>query len=142
MSGYATSLDMEDYFGSEEVLIAFDRDGDGAVDPDAMASALTAAQEEIDSYVAVRYSVPVSPVPGVLVRVACDLAMYHASIGQASMSEDKQTRYDQRVKWLTKLAAGKVSLGNVEELATAKDNAVISSTSEPRRFTRTKMWGL
>jgi predicted phage terminase large subunit-like protein len=38
--------------------------------------ALADAAAEIDSYLAARFAVPVAPVPGVLIRLACDIAIY------------------------------------------------------------------
>ncbi len=139
---YATEQDMLDYFGSEQLLIAADRDADGTADTDVVDTGITAATEEIDSYLAVRYDLPLAAVPGVLTRVCCDLAMYHMSVGHHSMTEDKKERYNNGVKWLRALAKGEVTLGPEEEEVSAQDEVVVSTDSEVRLFTRTKMAGL
>lgn len=142
MTEYATSRDMDAHFGAEEVLVAFDRDGDGTADVNVMPAALSAATEEINSYVAVRFDLPLASVPRVLVAVCCDIAMYNASINSPAMTEDKQTRYSQRVKWLEKLAKGLVTLGPQEEQVVIQDHAELSTDTEARLFSRTKMRGL
>jgi phage gp36-like protein len=142
VANYATQADLEDYFGSAEVLIASDRDGDGTADVGVLNSALTAATEEIDSYLAVRYDLPLAAVPGVLIRVCCDVAMYRMSVNSPAMTEDKETRYKDSVKWLEKLTKGTVSLGPEEAQVEVQDEATVSSDSETRVFTRTKMAGI
>jgi phage gp36-like protein len=133
---------LEAYFGAEELLIAADRDGDGVADTGVIDAALLAATSEIDSYLAVQYDLPLPHVPEVLTRVCSDLAMYHMCIGHASMTEDKETRYESGIKWLRDLAKGLVALGliDAEEEATGAQNDVeITSTSDDRLFTRSSM---
>ena len=142
MTEYATAQDMTDYFGDVEVLRAFDRDADGIVDVGVMTAALIAASTEIDTYLCVRYDLPLQVVASGLMRVCCDLAMYHASIGSDSITEDKQTRYDQRLEWLKMLAKGNVSLGAQEEEVVAQDDVEVASTNPDRLFTRTTQRGL
>jgi phage gp36-like protein len=139
---YADESDLTAYFGSEQLLIAADRDGDGTADTGVVSAAISAAEEEIDSYVGVRYTLPLDDVPGVLTRVCCDLAMYHMSIDSPSMTEQKETRYNNGIKWLTNLAKGIVTLGVTDETEDTKDTAVLSTDAPSRVFTRTKMGGL
>lgn len=142
MANYATLLDLEDYFGTNEVLIASDRDGDGVADPGVVNAALSAATEEIDSYLAVRYDLPLATTPGILLHVCCDIAMFRMSINGPSMTDDKRTRYEDAVKWLTNVSKGVVSLGPQEAQVEVQDETTVSSDSEERLFTRTKMQGL
>lgn len=141
---YATQSDLEKYFGETEVLRAADRDGDGSADTDVVTTAITAAEEEIDSYVAVRYDLPLGTVPGILTRVCCDLAMYHLSINSLAMTEDKETRYERALKWLEKLSKGMVTLG-VEETqgeVEVQDDLELGASNPDRLFTRTTLGGL
>lgn len=139
---YALESDLEEYFGEQQLLIASDRDGDGVADTGVIEAGLASADEEIDSYLAVRYDLPLAFTPKVLKRVCCDLAMYHMSVGHHSMTEDKETRYNNGVKWLRDLSKGVVSLGVQEEQVEVQDEAEVSSSSETRIFTRTTMSGL
>ncbi|MGD8501488.1 MAG: DUF1320 domain-containing protein [Phycisphaerales bacterium] len=146
---YATQPDIEARFGDEQLLIAADREGSGSLaDPTVVATiaaALTAADEEIDSYVGVLYDLPLAETPGILKRLCCDLAMYHLSIDRPSMTEDKEKRYEAAVAWLGKLAAKKVTLGtgatgNTEQINDQVESCEIDTTSVPDRlFTRSTM---
>lgn len=142
MTNYALEADLTAYFGSEQLLIAADRDASGTADTGVVTAGLTAATEEIDSYLAVRYDLPLAAVPGVLTRICCDLAMYHMSIASSSITEDKETRYNNGVKWLRDVSKGIASLGPEEAEVAVQDEATISADSEDRLFTRTKMAGL
>lgn len=139
---YVTQTDLEAYFGTEQLLIAADRDGDGSYDTDVISTGITAATEEIDTYVGIKYELPLAATPGVLTRVGCDLAMYHMSVGHHSMTEDKKERYNNGVRWLRDLAAGKVTLGPEEDDVTAPDEAELYASIPERLFTRSKMEGL
>lgn len=138
---YATQADMDRYFGAAQVLIAADRDGDDSSDASVIREALDHASEEIDSYVGVKYNLPLtaSPPPRVLKRVCADIAMFRMSSNSSSMTEAKRERYEDAVKWLKQVAAGKATLGIAETEETADDETVKSNDSETRQFTRTKM---
>ncbi|MDR2450995.1 MAG: DUF1320 domain-containing protein [Candidatus Accumulibacter sp.] len=55
-------------------LTAFD--GADLIDEAVLARACADADSEIDSFLAVRWPVPLAPVPAVIVRLACDIAYY------------------------------------------------------------------
>lgn len=141
---YADQQYMDDYFGNAEVLIAADRDGSGSVDQSVVRNALDSASEEIDSYVGVKYDLPLSTklTTEVLKRISADIAMYRMSVTSHSLTEEKRIRYEDAIKWLVKLSMGQATLGAEEETETADDLTVKSTSSEPRLFSRTKMRGL
>lgn len=145
---YAVEADLTKYFGEEQLLIAADRDADGNADTDVISTALEAAEDEIDSYVGVRYDIPLASVPGVLKRICCDLAMYHMSVDQPSMTEGKEKKYNDGIAWLTKLATGKVTLGaeesdnNESVNDVAEVSEVTSTNTSSRLFTRSSLSGL
>lgn len=142
MPNYATQSDLEDYFGTDELLVASDRNGDGVPDTGVVTAALTSATEEVDSYLASRYDLPLSPVPGVLLHITADIAMYRMSFGHTSMTEEKRQRYEDAIKWLTNLSKGVTTLGPEEETVTSSDAPQKGANNEARLFTRTKMAGL
>lgn len=71
--------------------------------------ALTDARNTIDSYIAGRYTLPLSPVPQVLTRIACELARYYLYDDQ--LTEPVKQRYDANIKFLVGVASGDVKLG-------------------------------
>ena len=141
---YADQQYLDSYFGEAELLIAADRDGDGEADVSVVRNGLDAASEEIDSYVGVKYNLPLSAsqTTGVLKRICADIAMYRMSVNHHSMTEEKRERYTDAVKWLRGIAAGNVTLGDDENIEVADDLTVKTDSSEVRLFSRTKMSGL
>lgn len=142
MTDYATAAQLDTHYSAAEVLIAADRDGDGAADAGVIAAALTKATEEIDSYLGVRYTLPLVSVPGILVSACCEVAMYRMSINSPAMTEEKRQRYEDVIKWLQSVAKGLATLGVSEALDPSDDTATVTTTSEVRLFTRSSLAGL
>ncbi len=61
-------------FGLEETIIATDRDGSRTIDRAYLIGALRDAQAECEAFVAGRYALPLSTVPGLLQTAVADLA--------------------------------------------------------------------
>lgn len=138
---YATQQDIIDRYSSEQLLIVFDRDGSGVVDTDAVTRALADADAEIDGYLAGRYPLPLAaPVPGNLTFMAVDIALYHGAVGGV-VTEEARKRYDDAIRYLTKVANGTVPLGTGNDTPTGASGAA-SFTGNERLFTRDKMRGL
>lgn len=71
---YAAQADLVARFTLAELAQVADSDGSGEIDADLVARALADADAEIDAALIGRYALPISPVPDLLVRIACDLA--------------------------------------------------------------------
>lgn len=133
---YATSIELLQRFDAQEIAQRVDRnvprlvtgqlltDVASAADlsgytPDQAAAAAVAlnivqralndARDTIDSYISGRYTLPLSPVPPVLQRVACDLARYYLYDDQ--VTDPVKARHDACVKILSDVSTGKVQLG-------------------------------
>ena len=87
--------------------------------------ALQDADDTINGYISARYTLPLQVVPGVLNRVACELARYFLFDDQ--VTEVIKERYTASVKWLAEVAKGTVSLGAD---AGTGEQAVSSSSAE------------
>lgn len=97
---YATEEDMISRFSATEVSVLADGSD--------ISVALQDASEEVDTYVGVRFDLPLPVVPAPLKRAVCDIARYR-------MYKDRPTehvtkRYEQSIDWLKRLADGKVVL--------------------------------
>jgi phage gp36-like protein len=110
---YATGQDLIDRFGEQEVINLTDRDRLGVVDATVASQALVATADEIDGYLAGRYSLPLQPVPRVLIGVACDIARYRLCGAEVNVTEDIRSRYKDAVRFLEHVAAGRISLGGM-----------------------------
>lgn len=106
---YAVKADMQAEFGDSELIQLTDRTGAGAIDDAVLTRALDRASEEIDSYVAQRYTLPLASVPTSLKGRACDMARFY--LFDARAPQIVQDRYKNAVSWLKDVAMGKATLG-------------------------------
>ena len=136
---YATQSDLEATWGLNEVQISSDWDGTGSVNSANVTSALTAASDEMDRYIAVRYAVPLTVVPDDLVRVCCDIAMYRLCPFAGTLTDQKAQRYKEALGFLKDLAAGKATLGAQQDEEIAAVPAQAESYGPPRALTRESM---
>ena len=101
---YATRADMEVRFGVNEIsnLKAMQ------TVENAIEQALQDAAEEIDSYVAVKYQLPLPEVPSTLKRIACNIARYRLYFQRPT--EEVDNRYKAEIDFLKRIADGKATL--------------------------------
>lgn len=78
-----------------------------------IADALQDAAEEIDSYIAVKYQLPLPSVPSTLKRVACNIARYRLYFQQPT--EEVENRYKAEIDFLKRIADGKAVLNILNE---------------------------
>ena len=85
---YCSQSDIETRIGPADLVALADHDGDGSADSAVVQGAITSAQALIDSYLSVRYAVPVAPVPDALKTRAVSLAVYFLRLGRDSVTDD------------------------------------------------------
>ena len=108
---YCTQSDIEKRIGERDLTRLSDYNGDDSPDAAVVTQAIEDAQSDIDSYLQVRYQVPVSPVPTVLRKRTVTLAIYYLMLGRDSVTEDWKRAYDDVIAWLKDVAAGNAELG-------------------------------
>ena len=111
--------------------------GSGEV-PDSLiiADAISKADAEINSYLGVKYVVPVSPTPDQVKALSVDLAIYHLYSRHSIVLPVRQQKYEAAVAFLKQVAAGQaVIMGPGGESATVA-HEVADATSALRCFTR------
>ena len=101
---YATKSDLEARFGEGELqeLEAMQTVGNS------IEEALQDASEEIDSYIAIRYVLPLPSTPSTLKRIACNIARYRLYF--QSPTEEVENRYKAEIDFLKRIADGKATL--------------------------------
>jgi phage gp36-like protein len=105
---YASKSDLDIRFGTTEILQLADRDGSGVVDTGVVEAALADADVEIDGYLAVLYTLPLTPVPELVKRLSCDIARYRLWKDRAS--EQVRKGYEDSIDTLKRIAAGTVRI--------------------------------
>jgi phage gp36-like protein len=133
---YATALDLLTRFDATEIAQRVDRGVPRLVTPELLTDlvtqadlapytvaevarvqaskvvldrALQDADDTIDGYLGARYVLPLSPVPAVLARVACELARFY--LYDDLVTELIKDRHTANIKWLGEVSKGVVSLG-------------------------------
>jgi phage gp36-like protein len=135
---YASLSDATELYGDEYVVTSVDRDSDGEADTSAFGSALDKASSEIDTYLAKRYETPVSPAPEFLKQICIDIAIYRSSPG-LERTDEKRERYNDAIRWLRDVSAGKATLATAVEAEDEASEDLPQSTAETRLFTRNSL---
>lgn len=106
---YATVQNMIDAFSEQEMVDITDKTGSGVIGAAEMLAALESADAEIDSYLAGRYPVPLTPVPRVIMLWACEIARYR--LYKSKPLDAVVERYKAAIRSLENVAKGVIKLG-------------------------------
>lgn len=126
--GYATQQDLVDRFGETELAQLTDRDTAAFVDAAVLSRALADADAEIDGYLAARFTLPLTVVPPILVRLAADIARFRLYDDRAT--EQVRTRYEDAVRLLREVAAGRFVVDGATPLGSTAAVPVLARTAE------------
>lgn len=138
---YATAADLRARVPAQILIDLTDEDG-AAIDDAVLDRRLADASAVIDGYLGGRYPLPLAVVPPILVGLACTIA-YYQLLGRspAGVTEDLRKRYEDAIRYLEQVAAGRISLGiPAVELPQVEPGVLLTSGSE-RRFTRDSLAG-
>ncbi|MCX8962139.1 DUF1320 domain-containing protein [Erwinia psidii] len=124
---YATRDDMVTAFGKKECVSLTDRNCTGEIDDVVMNAKLLQASAEINGYIGGRYRLPWSDSAGVLTGRCCDIARYLLCGNGTQCTEEIRERYEDALRYLERIADGKISLGN-------NDSGAIVPTRSGARF--------
>jgi phage gp36-like protein len=105
---YATQTDLVDRYGAQELMQLTDPVAASAINAETVARALADADAEIDARLGGRYALPLTVVPTLLVRMACDIARFY--LWGDSASEPVRNRYKDATGLLDKVATGLIPL--------------------------------
>lgn len=105
---YASQQDMVDRYGERELIALTGGLAAGVIGAANLSRALTDTAAEIDSYLAARYTVPMSPIPDVVVMWACDIARFR--LYRSDAPETVTDRYKTAIKALENTAKGLLKL--------------------------------
>lgn len=126
---YCTSADLLERMTNEELIQLSDDSGTGVVNPDVIATAISAAQDIIDGYLRGRYSVPLGDVPILVKNLALDLTAYrlYKRRNQLDVNDARESLYKNAISQLKDIKAGVILLELADSGAAVK----------PRGFYRT-----
>ncbi|MES2948669.1 MAG: DUF1320 domain-containing protein [Pseudomonadota bacterium] len=135
---YATLAEMITRFGEPELVQRTDRAEGVTIDTVVLGKKLADADAEIDSYLAVRYALPLASTPVLLVSLAADIARYR--LYDDGVPETVRQRYEDAVSLLKRMASGDVILVGHAAAAVAGVETAYYEFS-PRQVTDDSMKG-
>jgi phage gp36-like protein len=109
MPAYATQADIVTLYGANALYVA-DHNRDGVADSAAVTRALLSASDEIDTYLAARYTLPLTEVPGFLRTLTVDIGLYRLALSADVLSEEHRKRYEDALGHLKRIARGEAAL--------------------------------
>lgn len=130
---------MIDRFGEREVIALTDRDNVGVVDSAVLMRVLDSASSEIDTYLAGKYSLPLTQVLPVVRDYACDIARYRLSSAEVVETEEVRNRFNDAIKFFEKVANGKIGLGVDTLNQPAASTSSVKSTGNDRVFSKSTL---
>jgi phage gp36-like protein len=103
--------------------------------------AIADAGEMIDGYMRARYSLPLTPAPGMINTLACDIAVYRLYARRVKLTppEGVSERYKNALKLLGQIQKCEISLGAGSSPTSEVSNDSVSVSAADRLFTRKTM---
>lgn len=133
---YATQQDLIDRYGQTELAQLTDPTAGATINTTTVARALADADAEINSYVGVRYTLPLPSTPVVILRVACDIARYN--LWDNAAPDAVATRYKNAIALLKLLATGDTTLPDLPTtVQPAAGSVTVKASSRDRLFSDT-----
>jgi phage gp36-like protein len=135
-----TTNDLEPYITDGALSNVLDDIAAGAAQIAAVDQAIDASESEVDSYLGVRYTVPLTSPPEVVIDAAAVLTVeriYNRGLGPTDRVRE---RAEQIRAWLRDVSNGKANIVGVADApTTGVDSGVIDVDAEDRELTRTTL---
>lgn len=136
---YMTNADLQLRVGNEAYIQLSDDNADQAADTAVVDEVRTAAEAEVNSYLAVRFAVPLDvgvhpELAGVLKAVALDVAEYRLRLRRPPVSEDAVRHYRDALIWLKAVSRGEIELPAASAPAANPARGPIAEVSSAERL--------
>lgn len=139
--GYCTTTELQELLSEKELAELTAEIGEDPNEAVAQA-AIDRAGAEIDSYLALRYSLPLAATPPRIRALCLDMAVYHLFVRRGIADEVRRQRYQDALSYLRDVAAGKAQVIGADGLEPSGDAAeVVEVASQDRVFDRDKLSG-
>lgn len=138
---YCAQSDIENEITTITVKQLTDDENTGAVNAARVTDAIADADDEINSYVAKQYTVPLSPAPGAIKHASVVLAVHRLYLRRGKEPEHWAKEVERILAWLNKVGKGEVTLGVQPKPPTSGETGGTKFTGETRVFKRESMDG-
>lgn len=142
---YLTNADLQLRLGNEAYVQMSDDNNDGAADTAVVDEARLAAEAELNSYLSVRYAVPIDlavypDLANALKSKALDLAEYRLRLRRPPVSADAIRVQRETVEWLKGVSRGEIELPAITlPAANAARGSIGEVSSAERLLTREEL---
>lgn len=130
---YATVQDCIDRRGEDKIGLLADDPHADTFAYGALEAALKDASDEIDAYIGARHQLPLEPAPRILSRLCVEIAIYRRAASADLATEEQRQRYEDAVRLLKDIQAGKASLGVADPDAPAPAEDPVVRVAAPER---------
>jgi phage gp36-like protein len=113
MDGYCVIADLNEISAQRLIELTDDNDT-GLVDEDIVTSLILKATNLINGYAKPRYSIPISPVPGLVKDLCAEITTYLLFCRRESVPEEWSLIYKSAISKLKDISTGRISLGSNE----------------------------
>ena len=135
--GYCTQAQVSNYVSPDRLVQLADHDRDGTADPAVIAQAIAHATGTIDSYLQVKFVVPLTPpYPEEIERICMVLTVCELQTGLDSLTEDHERICDGALAELAKIADGSKAVGLTPLPAESAGAPTVRYDAQDRRFGR------
>ncbi len=140
---YCSVDDLKDQVDEARLIQLTDDEGTGSVNLDRVLRAISDADEEINSYVGCRHTVPLDPVPSIIRKISVDIALLNLYGRREKVPDARADRYKSAVKFLEQVSRGNAALGlhDPEGNPPESDAPQMSGENPRRTFTRALLKG-
>ncbi|MBL0142657.1 MAG: DUF1320 domain-containing protein [Betaproteobacteria bacterium] len=135
--GYCAQADLEARFGAEELKQLTDETNvpPATIEVAEVANACAEASSLIDGYLRSRYTLPLSTIPDVLKKWACDIARFYLWDDRAGEGTPVRAAYDDALKQLEAVAKGTFALVTSAGADVSQGTGSIAISTSDRVFT-------
>jgi phage gp36-like protein len=139
---YCTQSDLITMIPLKE-LAELTADSGDTPDSEVVNEAINRADAEIDAYLGMRHTLPLSPLPDQVKGLSIDMALYHLYSRRSVAPTVRRQKYEAAVAFLKLLAAGEAVLEDAGDTPSPGEQVLVGSefSSTTRVFTRnTQDW--
>jgi phage gp36-like protein len=132
---YCTQNDLETLVPVVELAELTNESGD-IPNSNIISEIINRVDAEIDSYISVRYIIPLTKTSDILKGLSIDMSIYHLYSRRSTIPPIRQTKYEDAIKFLQKIAQGSLNIvGQDGYEIKSKSNCLIKLESNKRIFT-------
>jgi phage gp36-like protein len=139
MAAYCTQADLVERFGRDKLAQLTDETAAHSLDSTEIEKQCDEASSLVDSYVYGRYATPLSPVPAIVRKLACDIAWKFLWKNRADANSPVTQAYDAALAFLRDVARGTAQLPGSTGTLPATSGSAIAVVASSQVFSDSQL---